>query len=236
MKRSVSAGGRRLDYTLIQSRRTNVLFQALPSAGIRVYAPKYLRLRDIDDMVAGRAAELLEMQRAVEARLAADRLAHPVTDGSAILIEGRPRTLRLYWGGRIRDEIAGDEYRLALPDPSDEDAVRAAVKSALSVRALARVRQRLDHYIPRVGRAPGRVAIRDQKSRWGSCSARGNLNFNWKLIMAPPEALDYVVVHELCHLIEFSHSPRLWARVERQMPGYAVWKKWLKQHTEDLFV
>ena len=236
MKRSVAAGGRRVDYTLIQSRRADVLFQALPTKGIRVYAPKYLRLRDIDAMVAQRAAELIEMQRAVEARLAADRLAHPVADGSAILIEGRPHALRLFQGRRVRDEIADGEYRLTLPDPSDEDAVRAAVKSALSARALARVRQRLDHYVPRIGRAPGRVAIRDQKTRWGSCSARGNLNFNWKLIMAPPEVLDYVVIHELCHLIEFSHSPRFWALVERQMPEYDVWKKWLKQHAGDLYL
>ena len=52
--------------------------------------------------------------------------------------------------------------------------------------------------------------------------------------MAPPEALDYVVVHELCHLYEFNHSPRFWALVENQLPDYAVWKKWLKQHAEDL--
>ncbi len=60
------------------------------------------------------------------------------------------------------------------------------------------------------------------------------MNFNWKLIMAPPQALDYVVVHELCHLYEFNHSPRFWQLVERQLPDYEVWKKWLKSHTEDM--
>ena len=236
MKRSVTAAGRRLEYTLIQSRRADVLFQALPQAGIRVYAPKYLGLRAVDDMVRRRAAELIEMQRAVEARLEEGRRAHPVSDGSPILVEGRRMTLRLFRGGRVKDEIADGEYRLALPDPGDEDAVRAAVKSALSARALARIRQRLDHYVPRIGRAPGRVAVRDQKTRWGSCSRKGNVNFNWKLIMAPPQALDYVVIHELCHLYEFNHSPRFWALVERQMPEYAVWKKWLKTHGADLWV
>ena len=131
----MNAAGRRLEYTLIQSRRANVLFQALPEAGIRVYAPKYLGLRAVDDMVRQRAAELIEMQRAVEARLEAERRAHPVADGSPIMVEGRRMTLRLFRGKRVRDEIAGGEYRLALPDPGDEAAVRAAVKSALSVRA-----------------------------------------------------------------------------------------------------
>ena len=114
--------------------------------------------------------------------------------------------------------------------------MRAALKQALSRRALTRIRERLGEYASRLGVEFGRVAIRDQKSRWGSCSAKHNLNFNWKLIMAPPEALDYVVIHELCHLIEFNHSPRFWRLVEEQMPEYEAWKKWLKAHGAELGV
>ncbi len=236
MKRTVLANGRRIEYTLIQSARTDVLFQALPEAGIRVYAPKYLGLRAMDDMVRQRAGELIEMQRGVEARLEADRRAHPVTDGSPILIEGERCALQLHRGSRRTGRLEGGEYHLTLPEPDSDPAVRAAIKSTLSALALKRIRQRLDFFIPRVGRAPGRVAIRDQKSRWGSCSQKGNLNFNWKLIMAPPQALDYVVVHELCHLYEFNHSPRFWSLVQVQLPDYEVWKKWLKTHTEDLYL
>ena len=236
MKRTVLANGRRIEYTLIQSARTDVLFQALPEAGIRVYAPKYLGLRAVDDMVRQRAGELIEMQRGVEARLEADRRAHPVTDGSPILIEGERCALRLHRGSRRTGRLEGGEYHLTLPEPDSDPAVRAAIKSTLSALALKRIRQRLDFFVPRVGRAPGRVAIRDQKSRWGSCSQKGNLNFNWKLIMAPPQALDYVVVHELCHLYEFNHSPRFWSLVQAQLPDYEVWKKWLKTHTEDLYL
>lgn len=236
MKRAVVAGGRCVEYTLIQSARRDVLLQALPQAGIRVYAPKYMPLRAVDALVRGRADELLAMLREVEARLDADRQAHPVADGSPIVVEGRRVTLRLFEGRRVKGELAAGEYRLTLKNPADEAAVRAALKSALSALALARIRGRLAHFAPRIGRAPGRIAIRDQKTRWGSCSQKGNLNFNWKLILAPPEALDYVVVHELCHLREFSHSPRFWALVESQMPDYAVWKKWLKEHAGDLQV
>ncbi|MDO4865411.1 MAG: SprT family zinc-dependent metalloprotease [Clostridia bacterium] len=236
MKRAVIAGGRRVEYTLIQSNRANVLFQALPEAGIRVYAPKYLRLRDVDEMVRERAEQLTRMQREVEQRLEDDRRAHPVTDGSPILIEGRRCTLRLHAGSRRAGRLVGDEYHLTLPEPDSDAAVRAAIRSTLSAVALKRIRQRLEHYAPRVGAAPGRVTIREQKSRWGSCSRKGNLNFNWKLIMAPPEVLDYVVIHELCHLHEFNHSPRFWALVEAQMPEYEAWKKWLKVHAEDLYL
>ena len=236
MKRAVVAGRRRIEYTLIQSTRRNVLFQALPEAGLRVYAPKYLGLRDVDDMVRERAEELVEMLRGVEASLAENRQAHPVADGSWIPIEGKRCVLRLHSGMRRSGRLVGDEYHLTLPEPDSDPDVRAAIRSTLSALALKRIRERLDHYIPRIGRSPGRVAIRDQKSRWGSCSQKGNLNFNWKLIMAPPQALDYVVIHELCHLYEFNHSPRFWALVSAQMPEYEVWKKWLKTHGRDLYV
>ena len=76
----------------------------------------------------------------------------------------------------------------------------------------------------------GKISIRMQKTRWGSCSPEGNLNFNCLLMMAPPEVLDYVVVHELCHRIEMNHSARFWAQVEKVMPQYRVPKKWLKEH------
>ena len=236
MKRAVIAGNRRIEYTLIQSSRQDVLFQALPEAGLRVYAPKYLRLRDVDEMVRQRADQLLDMQRRSEARLETDRRAHPVTDGSPILIEGKRCILRLHRGSRRSGRLVGDEYHLTLPNPDSDPDVRAAIRATLSTAALTRIRERLDYYAPRIGRVPGRIAIREQKSRWGSCSSKGNLNFNWKLIMAPPQALDYVVIHELCHLHEFNHSPRFWTLVAGQMPDYEVWKKWLKAHTDDLYL
>jgi len=236
MKRVVVAGSHRIEYTLIQSTRRDVLLQALPEAGIRVYAPKYMGLRAVDEVVRQRSEELVRMQQSVEARLEADRRAHPVADGSPILIEGKRCALRLHEGARRTGKLVGEEYHLSLPEPDSDPAVRAAIRAMLSSMALKRIRERLDYYIPRVGRAPGRITIREQKSRWGSCSQKGNLNFNWKLIMAPPQALDYVVVHELCHLHEFNHSPRFWSLVEAQMPDYEVWKKWLKTHTEDLYL
>ena len=76
----------------------------------------------------------------------------------------------------------------------------------------------------------GRISIREQKTRWGSCSSKGNLNFNWRLIFAPPEVLDYVVVHELAHRKEMNHSKAFYAIVESVMPDYRKWKQWLKEN------
>ncbi|MFL0269203.1 M48 family metallopeptidase [Candidatus Clostridium radicumherbarum] len=75
---------------------------------------------------------------------------------------------------------------------------------------------------------PKRIAIKDQKSRWGSCSSKGNINLNYRLIMAPMEVMDYVIVHELCHLIHLNHSKEFWALVKEVFPSYLKCKEWLK--------
>ena len=89
-------------------------------------------------------------------------------------------------------------------------------------------------YAPQLGVRFGRIAVRCQKSKWGSCSAKGNLNFNCLLLLAPQEVLDYVVVHELCHLLEMNHSERFWQRVEDVMPDYRDRRRWLRKHGGEL--
>ena len=89
---------------------------------------------------------------------------------------------------------------------------------------------RVRYYAELIGVDYGRVTVRNQKTRWGSCSTKGNLNFNVALMRAPIEVLDYVVVHELCHRIEMNHSKRFWSEVERVMPDYRVHRKWLKDN------
>ena len=80
----------------------------------------------------------------------------------------------------------------------------------------------------------GRITVRDQKTRWGSCSAKGNLNFNWRLILAPEDVLDYVVIHELAHRREMNHSDRFWRIVESVMPDYRERRQWLRDHGDQL--
>lgn len=235
MKRSVKAGKLRIDYILIQSNRKDVLLQALPNGETRVYAPKWARLREVDDIVRAHAEGLIENHRQLDQKLAERRAEHPMREGSLVAVEGKLLPLRLSVG-KASAAIQEDAIYVTAPDPDDEESVRAIVRQALVERMLVRLRSRLDHYAPKIGVTYGRVTVREQRSRWGSCSAKHNLNFNWKLIMAPPPVLDYVVIHELCHLHEFNHSKRFWQLVEAQMPEYEVWKKWLKEHGAEMGV
>ena len=110
----------------------------------------------------------------------------------------------------------------------------AAEIQQLANAALQDIPQRVHKYAAIIGVTVGRITIRNQKTRWGSCSSKGNLNFNCLLMLCPEEIRDYVVVHELCHRKELNHSPRFWNEVARVMPDYAIHRKWLKDNGGEL--
>jgi len=93
---------------------------------------------------------------------------------------------------------------------------------------------RVAYFHPLTGGNYTSITVRDQKSRWGSCSSRGTLSFNYRLIFAPPKVLDYVVIHELCHLTHMNHSKDFWNMVAQIMPEYKTYKLWLREHGQEL--
>ena len=123
-------------------------------------------------------------------------------------------------------ELVANEREAAAASPVEPLSMEEIRK--LADEALRVIPARVAHYAPLVGVRYGRITIRNQRTRWGSCSSKGNLNFNCLLMLAPPEVLDYVVVHELCHRKEMNHSPRFRAEVERVIPSYKTYEKWLK--------
>ena len=100
----------------------------------------------------------------------------------------------------------------------------------LAERAIKVIPGRVEYYAKMLGVTYGRITIRNQRSKWGSCSSKGNLNFNCLLMLTPPEVIDSVVVHELCHRKEMNHSDRFYAEVLRVFPDYYKWNKWLKEN------
>ena len=129
----------------------------------------------------------------------------------------------------VRSKQRWIEEKLSQIPPPQPTLTEAELK-ALAARAREDLPRRAAHWAPIIGVTWGRITIRSQKSRWGSCSAKDNLNFNCLLMLAPPEVRDYVVVHELCHIKELNHSPAFWALVEEALPDYRARKQWLKDN------
>jgi predicted metal-dependent hydrolase len=125
----------------------------------------------------------------------------------------------------IRDFLSG--FKRDLPELFAPPPVSGGGRE----RARAVFQERVAHWSVRMGVAPNRIFIKEQRSLWGSCSTKGNLNFNARLLEAPPEVLDYVVVHELSHLKEMNHSRRFWAVVQSWCPRHKEHRRWLRENS-----
>ena len=101
-------------------------------------------------------------------------------------------------------------------------------------RARVLIDAEIARHAPALGVSPTAVSVRDQRSRWGSASRHGRLSFSWRLVLAPPEALETVVIHELAHLRVFGHGPAFWALVAGRRPDHLTWRKWLRTHSLEL--
>jgi hypothetical protein len=152
----------------------------------------------------------------------------PLADGAEVVVRGAPHRLRLHEGrgGTVRDGVVD----LALAQPGDPTAVRDCLERLLRREARSDLIREADRSERVLGVERSSLAVRDQRSRWGSCSTSGTLSFNWRLVLAPHDVLDYVVVHEICHLLEMNHGPDFWALVQRRRPGYHEPKAWLDEH------
>lgn len=149
--------------------------------------------------------------------------------GALLPIEGRLRELT---AAPVRAAQLEPD-RLLLPHARPAGPVTQAYLKHL---AHLRLRESCDRHAAALGRPFRAIALRDTRSRWGSCTADGRLMFSWRLAMAPPEVLDYVAAHEVAHLAHMDHSPRFWAAVGRLMPDYRPRRDWLRQNGADLMI
>ncbi len=133
--------------------------------------------------------------------------------------------------GRGRRAILKEDGIYCPPAPA---MVGPRVAACLKLAARHALQQATQHYAGLIKRPVHRIALKDTRSRWGSCSSRGNINYSWRLIMCPPEVLEYVAVHEVAHLVEMNHSQKFWNVVEGLMPDYQIHKAWLRRNGESL--
>ena len=155
----------------------------------------------------------------------------PFAEGAVVPVLGVPHRIQRESAPSLQPvRIIDGEIRVR----GDPAYVARRVRDHLVITARAELLPRARRLAAQIGREVRRVNVRDTKSRWGSCSGQGNLSFNWRLILTPEAVLDYVVAHEVAHLVEMNHGPRFWRLVESLAPGSAGPRSWLKQHRDRL--
>lgn len=162
----------------------------------------------------------------IEARLDALPQRAPFEEGATVLFRGRP-TLLTRRDGRAAP-IFRDAQQPELEIASTVERFEAKVRLALKAYAQSDALAYCDPFSAQLGRTPNSIALRDTRSRWGSCTSAGDIMVSWRLIGAPPKVFEYVVAHELAHLIELNHSPQFWAQVATLMPDWKPARAWLK--------
>lgn len=167
-------------------------------------------------------AFLTEREDWLRAQVAAAPDAQRPRIGGHVPVLGEPRPVLPGTGRAARFD--GAEIRVP-----DDARVGPRIQAMLKTLARDRLVEAVERHAATLGRPFGRITLRDTRSRWGSCSARGDLMFSWRLIMAPPAVLDYVAAHEVAHLAEMNHSARFWAVCETLCPEYRVHRGWLRQ-------
>lgn len=148
--------------------------------------------------------------------------------GTHLPYQGNEFIIRMGEGKKVILEASD----LIVPGPQSMIACRTKV--FLKLQARQALRKSTKFYSEALGRTYGKLTLRDTISRWGSCSSAGNLNYSWRLIMAPPDVLNYVCAHEVAHLVEMNHSLKFWAVVEQIFPNYDQQRTWLKIQGENL--
>ncbi|MDE7445586.1 MAG: M48 family metallopeptidase [Lachnospiraceae bacterium] len=159
-------------------------------------------------------------------------------NGDVLYYLGEKRTLTVIREQRSRAKVKCIMDRLILWVPYEADYAykQQQIEKWYRKEAAEILTQKVQEYAEILNVNFKDIRIKDQKSRWGSCSSKGNLNFNWRIIMAPEPVCDYVIIHELCHLIHMDHSPDFWKKVEEICPEYRQYKKWLKNNIELLYI
>jgi hypothetical protein len=213
--------GRIVDYALRRDRRR--LAMRIDERGLRVGAPRAVPLAEIEAFIRSHGDWVLTKLDEFAQRHAPRYLS--IHDGASLPVLGEEVRVRVTAGGNRGYWQAGELWLAARPAAD----LSALARRALQRRALEHFQPRLAELAIRAGRPLPQLALSSARTRWGSCSTRSGIRLNWRLIHLPPQLIDYVIAHEVAHLVEMNHSPRFWAVVERLHPDWQAARSELKR-------
>lgn len=228
------------DYQIIRSARRKTIGLQVKQAQVIVRAPVEVEEAYIQSLVSTKAAWL---RSKVNQQLAYQQTKPPpYIDGSPLWVAGEKKHLKLIFSGKAPIKLRGGEVIISLPSrlSNNQDKQKKAVKKALEewFKAVAHqyIPKKLSYYSELMQLEFASWQIKKYKARWGSCNSRRELSFNSLLLMTPQFVIDYVIVHELCHLKHLNHSSAFWMMVAQYYPEYEQAKTWLKHNQDQLYL
>lgn len=227
--RQVVLDGETIAYRLIRARRRSIGME-VHLEGMTVRAPRWVTLREIEAALVERSGWILRSLAEWRARRR-DVMPCVWQTGAPIAFRGEALTLDVY--PARKPAIAADLFHLTVrhPHAHDERQVAESVRQWLREQASTLVAARVADYLRRIAAQTISVRLSNARSEWGSCNAKGEIRLNWRLVQLPPPLAEYVVAHEVAHVVELNHSRRFWALVETLLPGHAALRSQLDDWT-----
>lgn len=217
-------------YKLIRSKRRTIALAVAADASLVVRAPMNTPVSYIERLIETKLEWIRQAMARINSR--PRPVAHEFVEGESFLHLGK--TYKLRFDKKATKKL---EFKSAfIMSTRERKNARSVLIAWYKKEAKTQITERVAWYAKRSGLSYGSIKITSANRRWGSCSTSGNLNFSWKLIMAPLWVVDYVVVHELAHLEHKNHSPTFWSRVKVMYPSYEKAKMWLKQNEGTLTI
>ena len=231
----ITIDDRRLSLLIRYSKRRATIQIRIRSVDqLEITAPFGVSISRIEKLLEERTPWISRHMKRLDA-IAANPANKCLTHGAQLLFEGRAHTLVLWpdGGSAARVSLTASEIRVHLPYlvGEDQDPLVCELLRDWYIKTAGKLLiDRTQFWASLIGVSPTKIRLKEQKTRWGSCSRAGSINYNWRIVMAPPEVLDYLVVHELCHMREPNHSAAYWRHVARWLPGYAMHRRWLRRN------
>lgn len=223
MNRKLITNGIEIVYTLTRKKMKNIRVMVTKDGEVTVSAPVRASIDIIEKFMTKEIEWIVDRIEEMKKRADEGALAK-----GEILLAGKKYTIEKILG---RNCIKIDTAVITISIKEEyNEYIREVFEKWLREYAREYFYERVRKLAKLTGRLPENVVIKDQKRAWGSCSTKGNINLNWRLIMAPPEVIDYVILHELCHMIHMNHSQEYWELVALHMPDYKEKRKWLKEN------
>jgi predicted metal-dependent hydrolase len=221
---------------IIRTERSKSASIEIEDDTVKVTVPKNLSDQRIEELIKNRTVWIRQkLKIQTETIRPKDK---EYVNGETFSYLGRNYRLKCLSGGSGEAKLTNGYLTVWLAKDASGAASGGCVRQSLQQwyqsRALEKLKEKTKRYSAILGVSPQSVGVKEYKARWGSCSSSGDVTYNWRIIMAPHHIVDYIVVHELCHLLEHNHGPKYWKHVQNVVPNYKECREWLKVNGEGL--